>query len=183
MPTLAFVPTWAALNDDPQTGDSISVAFLELEGRTIELRTCFVGAVPPTDPVEGRFWRDSAVIPYRLQQYLRIEGGGPSCQPFGPLSRLLAEINADPSVTDDRIAPFEFKALRIETLRDSLHARVALMFVDTRCDPLARDIVREYVTEVRVQAWSELADSQSLLPASSPSRSQQPVGVAGRDQE
>lgn len=108
------MPTWAPLNDDPNTGDSIPVAFLELEGRTLELRKCFVGAVPPTNPVEGQFWLDNSVTPYRLKQYLRIDAGGPSWQPVGPLSRLPASINADPSVVDDRIAPFEFKALRIE---------------------------------------------------------------------
>jgi hypothetical protein len=115
------VPTWAPLNDDPQTGDTIPVAFLELEGRTIELRTCSVGATPPDDPQEGQLWLDSAVIPYRLKQYVRIDGGGPSWQPVGPLSRLPASINADPSVADDRQAPFEFKALRVEN-RNALPA-------------------------------------------------------------
>lgn len=32
------------------------------------------------------------------------------------------------------------------TLRDSLYARVALMFADPRCDAATRDLVREYVT-------------------------------------
>ena len=32
------------------------------------------------------------------------------------------------------------------TLRDSLYARVALMFADPRCDLRTRDLVREYVT-------------------------------------
>jgi hypothetical protein len=108
------VPTWAPLNDDPVTGDSIPVAFLELEGRTVELRTCFVGAAPPASPQEGQLWLDSSVIPYRLKQYVRIDAGGPSWQPVGPLSRLPASINADPSVVDDRLAPFQFLALRIE---------------------------------------------------------------------
>jgi hypothetical protein len=106
--------TWNPLNDDPQTGDSIPVAFLELEGRTVELRTCFIGATPPAAPVEGQLWLDNAATPYRLKQYFRIDGGGPSWQPLGPLSRLPASINADPSVVDDRLAPFEFKALRAE---------------------------------------------------------------------
>ena len=35
------------------------------------------------------------------------------------------------------------------TLRDSLYARVALMFADPRCDDRARELVREYVTGVR----------------------------------
>ena len=106
--------TWNPLNDDPLTGDSIPVAFLELEGRTIELRACFIGATPPTNPVEGQLWLDNSATPYRLKQYARIDGGGPSWQPVGPLSRLPASINADPSIVDDRLAPFEFKALRIE---------------------------------------------------------------------
>jgi len=108
------VPTWAPLNDDPNTGDSIPVAFLELEGRTVELRTCFVGAVAPIGAQEGQLWLDSSTIPYRLKQYVRIDAGGPTWQPLGPLSRLPASINADPSVVDDRLAPFQFLALRIE---------------------------------------------------------------------
>ena len=32
------------------------------------------------------------------------------------------------------------------TLRDSLYARVALMFADARCDAATRDLVREYLT-------------------------------------
>jgi hypothetical protein len=108
------VPTWAPLNDDPVSGDSIPVAFLELEGRTLELRTCAIGAVPPANPQEGQFWVDSSTTPYRLFQYLRIDGGNASWQPVGPLSRLPAPINADPSPVDDRVAPFEIKALRAE---------------------------------------------------------------------
>ena len=43
------------------------------------------------------------------------------------------------------------------TLRDSLYARVALMFADARCDQLTRDLVREYVTGKRAEtpdAWA-----------------------------
>lgn len=32
------------------------------------------------------------------------------------------------------------------TLRDSLYARVALMFADPRCDAATRELVREYLT-------------------------------------
>ena len=32
------------------------------------------------------------------------------------------------------------------TLRDSLYARVGLMFADSRCDAATRELVREYVT-------------------------------------
>ncbi len=32
------------------------------------------------------------------------------------------------------------------TLRDSLYARVALMFADPRCDKGTRELVRQYVT-------------------------------------
>ena len=35
------------------------------------------------------------------------------------------------------------------TLRDSLYARVALMFADPRCDDGTRDLVREFVTGPR----------------------------------
>lgn len=64
------MPTWNPLNDDPATGDSIPVAFLELEGRTLELRSCFIGAAPPASPVEGQFWVDNSASPYRVFQYL-----------------------------------------------------------------------------------------------------------------
>lgn len=108
------MPTWNPLNDDPATGDSIPVAFLELEGRTLALRTCFIGPAPPASPQEGQFWADNTASPYRVFQYLRTDAGPPSWQPVGPLSRLPASINADPSIADDRLAPFEFKALRVE---------------------------------------------------------------------
>ncbi|MCG3135941.1 MAG: hypothetical protein HMLKMBBP_03717 [Planctomycetes bacterium] len=108
------MPTWAPLNDDPITGDSIPVAFLELEGRTVELRTGFAGAAPPANPQEGQVWVDTAQSPYRVLRYLRIDAGPASWQPVGPLSRLPASINADPSIVDDRLAPFEFKGLRVE---------------------------------------------------------------------
>jgi len=106
--------TWNPLDDNPTTGDDIPSAFRELEARTIDLRGCWVGATPPDTPVEGQFWLDTSVIPHRLKQYVRIDGGGPTWQPVGPLSRLPASINADPSVVDDRIAPWEHKALRLE---------------------------------------------------------------------
>jgi hypothetical protein len=35
------------------------------------------------------------------------------------------------------------------TLRDSLYARVALMFADPRCDAATRELLREYVTGTR----------------------------------
>ena len=57
---------------------------------------------------------DTAQTPYRVFRYLRIDAGNAGWQPVGPLSRLPASINADPSVVDDRTAPFEFKALRVE---------------------------------------------------------------------
>ncbi len=38
------------------------------------------------------------------------------------------------------------------TLRDSLYARVALLFADPRCDERTRELVREYVTGRRAGA-------------------------------
>ncbi len=108
------MPTWDPLDDDPATGDSIPVAFLELEGRTLKLRQGFAGAVPPSNPQEGQIWIDTAQTPYRVMRYLRIDGGNASWQPMGPLSRLPASINADPSPVDDRAEPFEHLALRLE---------------------------------------------------------------------
>jgi hypothetical protein len=105
---------WNPLNDDPVSGDLNSVAHLTHEGRAFELRACFAGPTPPVNPVEGQFWLDTSTTPYRLKEYVRIDAGGPSWQPVGPLSRLPASINADPSVIDDRLAPFQYLALRIE---------------------------------------------------------------------
>ena len=65
----------AALDDDPVTGDSIPVAFLELEGRTLELRQGFVWAGPPVNPVERQVWIDTGATPYRVYRYLRIDAG------------------------------------------------------------------------------------------------------------
>ena len=87
------MPTWDPLDDDPATGDSIPVAFLELEGRTLELRQGFAGAVPPDDPQEGQVWIDTAQTPYRVLRYLRIDAGNASWQPLGPLSRLPAPVS------------------------------------------------------------------------------------------
>jgi hypothetical protein len=94
--------------------DVVKTDIYDLETRTLELRGCFVGAVPPDVPVVGQLWVDSSAIPWRVKQYLQIDGGGPAWQPVGPLSRLPASINADPSVIDDRMAPFEHRALRLE---------------------------------------------------------------------
>jgi hypothetical protein len=101
---------WNPLQDTDRAKDGI----YELEARTLELKGCFIGPVPPSNPVEGMIWVDSSAPPYRVKQYLRIDAGGPSWQPVGPLARLPASINADPSVVDDRLAPFQFLALRIE---------------------------------------------------------------------
>jgi hypothetical protein len=104
---------WNPLDADPNA--PADTVFRELEGRTLDLRGCWVGAAPPVNPIEGQFWLDSSVVPYRLKQYVRIDAGGPSWQPVGPLSRLPASINADPSLVQDRAAPFPFLALVIES--------------------------------------------------------------------
>ena len=108
------MPTWAPLDDDPVTGDDIPTAFLELEGRTLELRSCFVGSTPPVNPTEGQLWLDNSAVPYALYVYVRIDAGPASWQPVGPLSRLPASPNGDPSELDDRADVFEFLALRVE---------------------------------------------------------------------
>lgn len=94
--------------------DVVKVDVYDLETRTLELRGCFVGAAPPAVPVDGQIWVDSSAIPWRVKQYLQIDGGGSAWQFVGPLVRLPASINADPSPVDDRMAPWEHKALRIE---------------------------------------------------------------------
>jgi hypothetical protein len=101
---------WNPLQDTDRAKDGI----YELEARTLELRGVFVGPVAPPNPVEGQFWLDNSAVPYRLKEYVRVDAGGPSWQPVGPLSRLPASINADPSAVDDRLAPFQYLALRIE---------------------------------------------------------------------
>lgn len=105
--------TWAALDADPVTGDSIPVAFAELENRTVELRNLWVGPTAPSNPVVGQRWLDTSTVPNCLRVYADI-GAGNAWQPVGPVSRLIASINADPSTTDDRQAPLEHKALRLE---------------------------------------------------------------------
>jgi len=107
---------WTPLSADPLA--PAKNTFLEMEGRTLDLRSCFVGAAPPADPVEGQFWLDSSTVPYRLKQYLRIDAGGPSWQAIGPNSRVPGPINADPSPTQDRAAPFPFLALVVESRND-----------------------------------------------------------------
>ena len=103
---------WNPLQDTDRAKDGI----YELEARTLELRACSVGPVAPSSPVEGQIWVDSSGIPYRVWQYLRLDPGGASWQPVGPLRRLPTSINADPSVLDDRVAPHEHKALRLENV-------------------------------------------------------------------
>ena len=58
--------TWNGLNDDKDTGDDIPTAFHELEARTLDLRSLWIGATPPDNPVEGQFWLDTGAVPYRL---------------------------------------------------------------------------------------------------------------------
>ena len=108
--------TWNPLSSDPLA--PAKNTFLELEGRTLDLRGCWIGAAPPDNPVEGQFWLDSLAAPYRLKQYVRIDAGPASWQPVGPLSRLPASINADPSLVQDRLAPFPYLALVFESRAD-----------------------------------------------------------------
>ena len=112
------MPTWAPLDDDPTTGDDIPTAFLELEGRTDELRSCFVGSTPPDDPTEGQLWLDNSSVPHRLFVYAQVDGGPASWQPVGPLSRLPDSPNGDPSAVGDRADVLQFLALRIENRAD-----------------------------------------------------------------
>ena len=114
-------PTWDPLDDDPVTGDSVTVAFLELEGRTVELRKGFAGSSAPSNPQDGQVWLDTSASPHRAYIYGRIDGGVSAWQPLGPLSRLPGDLNFDPSAVDDRLAPFEAKALRLEN-RNALPA-------------------------------------------------------------
>ncbi len=114
------MPTWAPLDDDPATGDDIPTAFLELEGRTDELRSCFVGSTPPANPTDGQLWLDNSVVPYGLYVYARIDAGPAGWQPVGPLSRLPASPNGDPSTADDRADVLEYLALRVENRADLL---------------------------------------------------------------
>lgn len=105
------MPTWVDLDD---TTDWIPDALLELEGRTLELRKCFAGSSAPSSPVEGQLWLDTTSSPHKLYVYAKIDGGSAAWQPLGPISRLPASINADPSTSDARTDPYEFKALRVE---------------------------------------------------------------------
>jgi len=110
---------WTPISQTPALQGS--QVFLRLEGQTFELRASSIGPSPPANPVEGMVWVDNSATPYRAYLYARIDAGGAAWQPLGPLSRLPASINADPSITDDRAAPFEYKALRAEN-RNALPA-------------------------------------------------------------
>jgi hypothetical protein len=116
--------TWTALDDDPDTGDSITVSILELEQRTLEVRNHHSGASAPADPAAGFTWHDTSAVPHRLWLYSQIDGGDPAWQPLGPLSRLPGPINADPATDDDREAPWQHYALRVEN-RATLPSAVA----------------------------------------------------------
>ena len=48
------------------------------------------------------------------------------------------------------------------TLRDSLYARVALMFADPRCEASTRELVREYVTGRADGAGGRVRDGVAL---------------------
>lgn len=108
------MPTWTALDADPVTGDGLDVVILEFEGRTIDLRSNFAAAGLPGSPVEGQIAVDKTASPYAVWVFAKIDAGAAAWQPIGPLSRLPGSINADPSTTDDRAAPYQHKALRVE---------------------------------------------------------------------
>lgn len=106
--------TWTALDSDPVTGDGFDVVVLELEARTNELQSCFAGASAPASPVTGQLWLDTTSSPYKLYVYSKIDGGSAAWQPLGPLSRLHANVNADPDTANGRAAPYEILGLRAE---------------------------------------------------------------------
>lgn len=111
-------------NWDPISGTPAlpgSQVFLRLEGQTFELRANSIGASPPASPVEGMIWVDNSASPYRAYLYARIDAGGAAWQPLGPLSRLPSDLNFDPSIVDDRLAPFQAKGMRLEN-RNALPA-------------------------------------------------------------
>lgn len=106
--------TWSALDSDPVTGDGFDVAILELEARSNDLRTAFASGTAPSSPVAGQLWIDTTSSPYKLYVYSRIDGGAAAWQPLGPLSRLHADVNADPDTADGRAAPYQILGLRAE---------------------------------------------------------------------
>ncbi|MCK6480194.1 MAG: hypothetical protein HUU06_06695 [Planctomycetaceae bacterium] len=110
---------WTPLSSTPTLPGS--QAFLRLEGQAFEVRACSIGPTPPADPVEGMLWVDNSASPYRVYVYARIDAGGAAWQPLGPLSRLPSDLNFDPSIVDDRLAPFQAKGMRLEN-RNALPA-------------------------------------------------------------
>jgi len=108
--------TWDPISNTPaMPGNQV---FLRLEGQTFELRASSIGPTPPANPVEGMLWVDNSASPYRVYVYARIDAGGAAWQPLGPLSRLPADLNFDPSIVDDRVAPFQAKGMRFENAND-----------------------------------------------------------------
>lgn len=106
--------TWTSLDADPVTGDGFDTAIVELEARTNDLRTAFASGSAPSSPVTGQLWLDTTSSPHKLYIYARIGAGAAAWQPLGPLSRLPADVNADPDTSDGRAAPYEIKGLRAE---------------------------------------------------------------------
>jgi hypothetical protein len=110
--------SWTLLDDDQDTGTSITASFQRLESQTHALKVTRAGAVEPDDPEVGDQWLDTSTTPHVLKVYAQIDAGGAAWRPVGPYTRLADSINADPGAPQDRAEPFVFKGFRFESLAD-----------------------------------------------------------------
>jgi hypothetical protein len=108
-------PNWDDFDGDLPEQD-IPYALLELEGRTLELRSCFIGPAAPADPVDGQLWIQNDEIPWKPWFYGKLDAGEAVATWHSLVGRLTVSINADPDPADGRASPLEHLALRVENV-------------------------------------------------------------------
>lgn len=105
--------TWGAFNgSDPL--QTIPWCVLELEARSLELRSTHVGPAAPANPVDGMLWIQNDAIPWKFWFYGKLNAGEAVSTWHAVWGRLSVGINGDPDPADGRVAPLEHKALRLE---------------------------------------------------------------------
>ena len=97
---------WTTFDGDDPAQD-IPWALLELEARTLEVRTCSIGPAAPADPVDGMLWIQNDEIPWKFWFYGKLNAGEVASTWHPVWGRLTASINADPDPADGRSAPLD----------------------------------------------------------------------------
>ena len=100
-------------DDIDQSTDTQTEVNTTLDDRTDTLRSNFEGSSAPGSPVVGQLWIDTSATPNLLKQYGDI-GAGNAWNVIGPVARLNADINLDPSSGDTRATCNQIKGARIE---------------------------------------------------------------------